>query len=342
MGGFISKYLSISVKMETQIVVDKPNRVEKLLMKPTNVSKIPVSVQLTPLDEIKDIKDTPTEKTIERKLKKRSRSCKNRGESIKLSVHDCNIKITRIDWSHHLQKKRVKVDLKRIKLPKCFNPTKVPDIICNNLDLASNNNDRGGLKSNPKTLKDRQNNENILCNFNKNHSDDLFDSVNIPNYFSKVDPLENSFSSDSSDEETSSDNNNNSPITNHFPNFEGWSGWSPATPDHIRGENEVDETPRWSSQLAFVHKTLGERKKQKIALGKGIPQGIEILKNGTKHLGKSSFPKKKSRLVFDNLRSNLEPALVNINKIHEDTSEEEMEPYFEEEQISLPVACVME
>jgi len=276
-----------------------------------------------------DLKDKDKEKNIAPNLKKQSRSL-TKAEQHKIELE---IKTTKNDLTPYLQKKRDTVDLKPIKLPEIYRNeiATIPSNKNNSRDELSI------LKSHPRTLKERQNNENILRNFNENHSDDMFVSINHPSYFSKLNLIENSFSSDSEDEENNfNDHNwtNRSPITKHVPNF---IGWSPTTPEHIRGE---DETTSRSSQLAFVNKALFERKKPKKSLRKGILQGKENLKNGRRHLGdfvnksvESYFPKKKNQWVLHRFLSDLEPALIDINKSQEDIydSAEEMEPYFEDD-----------
>jgi len=278
-----------------------------------------------------DLKDKDKEKNIAPNLKKQSRSL-TKAEQHKIELE---IKTTKNDLTPYLQKKRDTVDLKPIKLPEIYRNeiATIPSNKNNSRDELSI------LKSHPRTLKERQNNENILRNFNENHSDDMFVSINHPSYFSKLNLIENSFSSDSEDEDEENNFNdhnwtNRSPITKHVPNF---IGWSPTTPEHIRGE---DETTSRSSQLAFVNKALFERKKPKKSLRKGILQGKENLKNGRRHLGdfvnksvESYFPKKKNQWVLHRFLSDLEPALIDINKSQEDIydSAEEMEPYFEDD-----------
>jgi len=213
-----------------------------------------------------------------------------------------------------------RIDLKRIQLP----PGPSDNYIASTSDAGLNR-----LNPKPKTLKARKNNEQILRDFSKDHADDMFENVK-PNCVSKLNLLDRSFSSSSDEEEASGIHK--TPITNYIPNFGGWSQESPNVTHH-RSEVEDAETPKGKlSELAFVHKTLDERRKKPNLAKKRLLQESKEGVNGDKNYNaECSNPKLRKPHGLQNFLSELEPALVNLNTSQQDISGDEIEQYFDDD-----------
>jgi len=355
--GEMETNLPVHNKFSVSKTLDKTFKVKKSHSKSLFLNKdsdgpLSVTVQMIPLADIQDKQNGKEEKKKARTNRKQSRIGLN-----KIELRDCDIRISKINMTHHLQKKKVKVDVKRVKLPRgfCYNnnkvilsdvgltrlkPTPTTPKECKNSDVGLNH-----LKPNPKTLKERKNNDKILHDFNQDHADDMFESAKPSNYISKLNLLDSSFSSGFSDEDESLDNHNTTPISKHVFNFGGWSQGTPdhlriadETPDHLRiaEEEEGVKSKKNSSDLAFVHRMLDKRKKQQNAARKRkcMPQGIIKLVNGDKNDNAGcSTPKLRKPFVLQNVLSELQPVFENLNKSEQNNliDEEAIEPYFDDD-----------
>ena len=266
----------------------------------------------------------------------KQKKCEIRLNRIKLSSRECDIKVSCIDLKRHLQRKKSRVSLKRLKLPHGLGGKITSD---NNNSRFNSRIGLNHLKPNPKTLKQRKTNDEILRHFSQDHCDDMFEARAIPSgsYVSKLNLMESSFSSNSSDEEGSTEGLPHTPLTKHLAQF---GGWSAETPEHIRGESEEGEGREIQGgqcQVAFVHKTLEDRKKGQRIRGKRISNNLEDMKNSVVDLDsvfssdKCSTPAKSSRPpTLKDFLDDLEPALESSNEPQQDMEEDEVEPYFEE------------
>merc|ERR1719186_2200332 len=298
---------------------------------------VTVNVNMVPLQDITDQR-SKEESELRRSSDKvrRQKKCEIRLNRIKLSSRKCDIKISSIDLKRHLQKKKSRVSLKRLKLPHGLGSKIASD---NNNSRFNNRIGLNHLKPNPKTLKERKTNDEILRHFSQDHCDDMFEARVIPgpSYVSKLNLMESSFASDSSDGEDSSDNQPHTPLAKHLAQF---GGWSAETPEHIRGESEEGEGTEMQGgqcQVAFVHKSLEDRMKAQRIRGKRISSNLEDMKNSVVDLDsvfgsdKCSTPTKSSRPpTLKDFLGELEPALENHKEPQQDMEEDEVEPYFEE------------
>lgn len=261
----------------------------------------------------------------------------------------CGVIILKLNWTHYLKRNRVEVRLKNMKIPHdsltrkvTINPLFNNASVLNKIDkdsqtpLQNKNNSHdiktvSQLKLNPKTIKERQNNEDILSQFNEGHSDDLFDSEKIPRFVSQLNLLDSSFSS--SDQESVSENDAKTPITKHLPHFEGWSA---QTPEHLRVEQEEKENkentpgPKQFSQLAFLHKTVARRNRQKNLLTKNGQSTSKNPANVFSSAGGSNLNKKR---LFGDYLSELEPAVEHLNTgVLDESIDDQTEPWFDQDE----------
>lgn len=210
----------------------------------------------------------------------------------------CDIPITKIDMSKHLKNKKLQVKLKNCHgKPNSISDKKVQNKI---ESLKS-------LKPNPKTIKDFQNNERVLADFNNGHSDDMFEYANAANYVSQMNLLENSFSDMGSSQSTAP----NTPVTDFISHFEGW---SVQTPINLRIEEE-EKNPSLGqfNHCAFLRKAIKQKKKPK-KLFRTLPVASA----------------QSSSTSFSSCLSQIQPALQKNNSSSQSDTEDEMEHYFED------------
>jgi len=204
-----------------------------------------------------------------------------------LPIKKCGISVTKIDVSKYL--KNMKTNSKSIRK------------VQNNVESST------FLKPNPKTIKDFQNNDKILVDFSKDHSDDMFDYDKAPNYVSQMSLLENSFS----DQDSTPGTAPSTPVTDFVSRFDSW---SVETPIHLRiEEEEENQTLGQFNHCAFLRKAINEKKKPK-KLSLTFP-------------GASAQSSSKS---FSSCLAQIKPALDKITSSSQMESEDEMEDYFEE------------
>lgn len=273
-------------------------------------------------------------------------------------LKECAVIISKINWTDYCKRKRMEVRIKNIKIPQDAigsdilerkvaqkHPFKIASVLkkADKVHFKSgeesqthNQNKKKSfdikpfkqLKLNPKTIKDRQNNDDILSLFNEGHSDDLFDSEKIPRYVSQLNLLDSSFSSD---QESVSEHDANTPITKHLPQFKGWSA---ETPENLRvdqdeKENTYSNTPAKFSHLAFLHKTAIRRNREKNILRKN--NGQNSLKQSANVSSSAGSSMQKKRL-FSDLVSELEPAVENVNtNLHDASIDDQTEPWFDQD-----------
>merc|ERR1719319_1929333 len=162
---------------------------------------------------------------------------------------------------------------------------------------------------NPRTIKERRLNNEILSDFHKDHSDDMFGNVKPPSYVSSLNLLDSPNSSSPLIKTKSK-----TPLASLVNNFDGWSA---DTPGYLKATDDQGITPKQGSDsdfghLAFVQRAVKNRR-------------VPAVKR------KSLFPQPRSRSM-DSYVAELEPALKKFRgDPQEDPEDDEIEAYFEEE-----------
>jgi len=219
------------------------------------------------------------------------------------------------------------------KVPKVLNPSKTPttskslklkdEEVKNPFikTLATNNKSRKSepilrrninqMIKNPRTIKERKLNNEILSDFHADHSDDMFSSVAAPAFVSRLHLLDSPHSTSPILKTKSK-----TPLASLVNNFEGWSA---DTPGYLKSTAGEGITPKQAPEgdfehLAFVQKAIKNRR-------------VQAIKR------KSLFPQPRSRSL-DSLVGELQPALKKFRSDppeEHDPEDEIVEPYFDDD-----------
>jgi len=235
------------------------------------------------------------------KSDKESKSIKVAGANPKLyskkstviSMESEDTLVTNTRMSENIKLKNVRVDLKR----------------CHKSKLNSTNTKTHQdffLNPHPKSAQDFKNNDRLLACFNDGHSDDMFDHHKAPSRVSQMN-LEDSFS----DQEPSPGGKPKTPLVNYVRSFEGWAQQTPAD---LRAEVNKSDTPGQFKYCAFLRRALREKRSKKLFTRSSATKKSSVTNEG-----------------FTACLSKLKPALEEAIGSAQSDSEEEMEPYFEDE-----------
>lgn len=201
------------------------------------------------------------------------------------------------------KKSKINIELKNPFLQKVINKTQ-----SRKSEPISRTNINHMIK-NPRTIKDMRLNNEILSDFHKDHSDDMFDNVKVPGFVSRLNLLDSPNSSSPLIKTKSK-----TPLAALVNNFDGWSA---DTPGYLKAVEDQGITPKLASDSDFGHLAFVQR---------GVKnRRVPAVKR------KSLFPQPRSRSM-DSYIAELEPALKKFRSDpQEDPEDDEIEDYFEEE-----------